>query len=350
MPTSSQKYNRRQGQFPAVRMRRNRQHGWKRALVAESHITVHDLIWPVFVQEGEKTRTPVESMPGVFRCTIDELIPQAIEARELGIPAIAIFPAVPQDRKSEDAAEAYNPKNLICRAITALKQEVPNLGIISDVALDPYTSHGQDGLLKNERVDNDSTLEILAKQAIIQAQAGTDIVAPSDMMDGRVGVIREALDDAGFANVSILSYAAKYASSCYGPFRDAVGSSENLGKANKRDYQMDPANGDEALKEVALDIAEGADMVMVKPGLPYLDVVRRIHENFSIPLFAYQVSGEYAMVKAAAEKGWIHEQAVMMEHLMAFKRAGATGIFTYAAIDVARTLMQHSLGHCQIWE
>lgn len=331
-------------------MRRNRQHGWTRALVAESHIGVHDLVWPVFVQEGEKTRTEIPSMPGVKRSTIDELIPQVIEARALGIPAIALFPVVPQEKKSEDAAESYHTNNLISRAIKTLKTEVPNMGIITDVALDPYTSHGQDGLVIDDEVDNDSTLEILSKQAVAQAEAGADIVAPSDMMDGRVGVIRAALDDAGFQSVSILSYAAKYASSCYGPFRDAVGSSANLGKSNKRGYQMDPANGDEALKEVALDIAEGADMVMVKPGLPYLDVIRRVHENFSIPLFAYQVSGEFAMVKAAAEKGWINESAVMMEHLVSFKRAGATGIFTYAAIDMARIIMQHSMGNCQIWE
>ncbi len=347
---STQKYNRRQGQFPEVRMRRNRQHAWTRALVAENHLTVHDLVWPVFVQEGEKTRTKVESMPGVVRSTIDELIPQITEARALGIPAIALFPVVPQEVKTDDAAESYNPENLMCRAIKAIKKAIPNIGIISDVALDPYTSHGQDGLVIDDKVDNDSTLEVLAKQAIAQAKAGADIVAPSDMMDGRVGYIRAALDEAGFDHVSILSYGAKYASSCYGPFRDAVGSSENLGKANKRAYQMDPANGDEALKEISLDIAEGADMVMVKPGLPYLDVIRRVHENFSIPLFAYQVSGEYAMVKAAAEKGWINENAVMMEHLLSFKRAGATGIFTYAAVDIARTLMQHSMGDCKIWE
>lgn len=346
----NQKYSRRQGKFPQVRMRRNRQHAWTRALVAENHITVHDLVWPVFVQEGEKTRTPIASMPGVFRCTIDELLPQVLEARELGIPAIAIFPVVPQDKKSNNAAEAYNEENLICRAIAAIKKQVPNIGIIGDVALDPYTSHGQDGLVVTGKVDNDSTLEVLAKQAVAQAKAGVDIIAPSDMMDGRVGYIRAALDEAGFENVSILSYGAKYASSCYGPFRDAVGSSENLGKANKRDYQMNPSNGDEALKEISLDISEGADMIMVKPGLPYLDVVRRVHENFSIPLFAYQVSGEYAMIKAAGEKGWINDSAVMMEHLVAFKRAGATGIFTYAAIDIARTLMQHSLGDCKIWE
>ena len=347
---NNSKYYRSQGQFPEVRMRRNRQHAWTRAMVAEHHLTVHDLVWPVFVQEGSKTRTPVGSMPGVMRSTIDELIPQITEARELGIPAIALFPVVPQEKKSEDASEAYNPENLICRAIKAIKKEVPNIGIITDVALDPYTSHGQDGLVKNGRVHNDSTLHVLARQAVTQAEAGADVIAPSDMMDGRVATIRAALDENEFEQVSILSYAAKYASSCYGPFRDAVGSSSNLGKANKRDYQMDPANGEEALKEVALDIAEGADMIMVKPGLPYLDIIRRVRDNFTVPIFAYQVSGEYAMVKAAAEKGWINESAVMMEHLLSFKRAGATGIFTYSAIDVARTLMQHSLGHCPIWE
>ena len=344
------KYTLAQGQYPQVRMRRNRSSAWRRAMVAESHLTVHDLVWPVFIQEGKQKRTPVDSMPGVFRSTVDGLIPQVYEAQELGISAIAIFPVVPQEKKSENAEEAYNPDNLICQAIRQLKQETPRIGIIADVALDPYTSHGQDGLVRDGKVHNDSTLEILARQSVCLAQAGADIVAPSDMMDGRIGYIRAALDKAKHEDTSILSYGAKYASSCYGPFRDAVGSSSNLGTANKRDYQMDPANGDEALKEIALDIAEGADMIMVKPGLPYLDVVRRVHESFSIPLFAYQVSGEYAMVKAAAEKGWINESAVMMEHLMAFKRAGATGIFTYAAIDIARTLMQHSLGHCRIWE
>lgn len=347
---SALKYSRRNGRFPQVRMRRNRQHAWTRALVAENHITVHDLVWPVFVREGKKKREAVDSMPGVFRCTADELIPQIIEARELGIPAIALFPVVGQSLKTDDAVEAYREKNLINETIRIIKKEVPNIGIISDVALDPYTSHGQDGLVVDDKVDNDRTLEVLAKQAVSQAQAGADIIAPSDMMDGRIGVIRDALDSAGFQNVSILSYAAKYASSCYGPFRDAVGSTDNLGKANKRSYQMDPANGDEALKEISLDISEGADMIMVKPGLPYLDIIRRAHENFSIPLFAYQVSGEYAMVKAAAEKGWLNESAVMMEHLLSFKRAGATGIFTYAAIDIARTLMQHSMGDCKIWE
>jgi len=346
----STKYLRQAGQFPQIRMRRNRQHGWMRAMVAESHLTVHDLVWPVFVQEGSKTRTPIESMPGVMRSTIDELIPQVTEARELGIPAIALFPVVDQSKKTDHAAEAFSPDSLMCRAIQAIKAEVPNIGVISDVALDPYTTHGQDGIVRQGNVLNDETLEVLAKQAIAHAAAGADIVAPSDMMDGRIGFIRRALDGQGHQNTAILSYAAKYASSCYGPFRDAVGSSQNLGSGNKRDYQMDPANGDEAMQEVALDISEGADMIMVKPGLPYLDVVRRVHEHFSIPLFAYQVSGEYAMLKAAAEKGWVNEQAVMMEHLMAFKRAGATGIFTYGAVDVARILMEHSLGRCRIWE
>jgi porphobilinogen synthase len=346
----SSKFSMGHGSFPAVRLRRNRQHPWTRAMVAEHHLTVHDLVWPTFVQEGSNTRTPVGSMPGVDRLTIDLLVDQIREAQQLGIPAVAIFPVVPQEQKSETAEEAFNESNLICRAIRAVKKEVPQIGIIADVALDPYTSHGQDGLVKGDVVDNDSTLEVLAKQAVTLAKAGADIVAPSDMMDGRIGFIRKALDEARQDQVSILAYAAKYASSFYGPFRDAIGSAASLGKNNKRGYQMDPANGDEALREVALDVFEGADMVMVKPGLPYLDVVRRVHESFSIPLFAYQVSGEYAMIKAAAEKGWINENAVLMETLIAFKRAGACGIFTYAALDVARILKQHSLGQCRIWQ
>ena len=344
------KYTIGHGAFPHVRMRRNRQHPWTRALVAENHLTVHDLVWPTFVQEGTNMHTPVGSMPGVERYTIDLLVEHVAEAQQLGIPAVALFPVIPADRKTELAEEATNPDNLLCRAIRAIKKEVPTIGIIADVALDPYTSHGQDGLVVDDVVDNDSTLVVLAKQAVAQAAAGCDIVAPSDMMDGRIGFIRHALDEGGFKDTSIMAYAAKYASSFYGPFRDAVGSAASLGSNNKRGYQMDPANGDEALREVAMDVFEGADMVMVKPGLPYLDVVRRVHENFSIPLFAYQVSGEYAMIKAAAEKGWIREEPVLMEHLIAFKRAGANGIFTYAALEVARMLKAHSLGHCRIWK
>ncbi len=338
------------GSFPQTRLRRNRQHPWTRMMVAETQFTVHDLVWPVFVQEGNNKATAVESMPGVERLSIDILVTKVKEARDLGIPAIALFPVIEQSQKTELAEEAYNPENLICRAINAVKESVTGIGIITDIALDPYTSHGHDGLIIDDYVANDATLEILAKQAINQAAAGCDIVAPSDMMDGRVAFIRNALDDAGYNNVSILSYAAKYASSFYGPFRDAVGSATNLGTADKRSYQMDPANGNEALREVALDVAEGADMIMVKPGLPYLDVVRRVHQSFALPLFVYQVSGEYAMIKAAAEKGWIKEYPVLMEHLIAFKRAGATGIFTYAAIEIARFLEAHMNDKGRFWK
>lgn len=331
-------------------MRRNRQHPWARAMVAENQFTVHDLVWPVFVQEGTNYVTPVDAMPGVERLSIDILIERVKEARDLGIPAIALFPVVQQEKKTADGAEAYNPQNLICRAIAEVKAKVPGIGVITDVALDPYTSHGHDGLVEGDYVVNDATLEVLSKQAVNQAQAGSDVVAPSDMMDGRVAAIRHALDAAGYERTSILSYAVKYASSFYGPFREAVGSASNLGKADKRTYQMDPANGDEAMREVAQDAAEGADMIMVKPGLPYLDVIRRVHESFALPLFAYQVSGEYAMIKAAAEKGWIKEYPVLMEHLMAFKRAGATGIFTYAAIDVARFLEAHMKAAGEFWK
>lgn len=331
-------------------MRRNRQHPWTRMMVAENQFTVHDLVWPVFVHEGKGKITPVPSMPGVERVSVDILVERATEARDLGIPAIAIFPVVPQEKKTLQAEEAYRADNLICQAIAEVKTKVPGIGVITDVALDPYTSHGQDGVLVGDRVVNDETLEILAKQAVNQAKAGCDIVAPSDMMDGRVGFIRKALDEAGYVDTSIMSYAVKYASSCYGPFRDAVGSAENLGNADKRSYQMDPANGDEAMREVALDAAEGADMIMVKPGLPYLDVVRRVHESFALPLFAYQVSGEYAMIKAAAEKGWIREYPVLLEQLISFKRAGATGIFTYYAVEVARFLEAHMNAKGQFWK
>jgi porphobilinogen synthase len=321
-----------------------------RAMVAENQFTVHDLVWPVFVQEGRDMITPIEAMPGVERYSIDQLIPRVTEARNLGIPAIAIFPVVEQAKKSERAVEAHNAENLICRAIAEVKAKVPGIGVITDVALDPYTTHGHDGVLENNVILNDPTLELLAKQAVNQARAGSDVVAPSDMMDGRVGAIRAALDAEGFENTSILSYAVKYASSFYGPFREAVGSAENLGQADKRTYQMDPANGDEALREVAQDAFEGADMIMVKPGLPYLDVIRRVHESYALPLFAYQVSGEYAMIKAAAEKGWVREYPVLMEHLMAFKRAGANGIFTYAAINVARFLEAHMNARGDFWK
>ncbi|MCH2546581.1 MAG: porphobilinogen synthase [Alphaproteobacteria bacterium] len=327
------------GAYPQVRLRRNRRTPWLRNLVGENRLTVQDLIWPVFVQEGTNKRSAVDSMPGVYRLSIDLLIEEVKRAHTLGIPAIALFPVIDDAHKSEGGDEAYNPDNLICRATRAIKEVGLDLGIICDVALDPYTSHGQDGVLAdNGDVENDSTIKLLCKQAVVQAQAGCDIIAPSDMMDGRVAAIRASLDEAGFADVSILSYAAKYASCFYGPFRDAVGSAMNLGKQGKRTYQMDPPNSDEALREVALDLAEGADMVMVKPGMPYLDIISRVRQNFNVAVFAYQVSGEYAMLRAASEKGWLNWQQAILESLISCKRAGATGIFTYAAIEVAEYL------------
>ena len=326
------------GKFPNTRLRRNRARDWSRRLVAEADLSVNDLIWPLFLQDGTATATPVDSMPGVERLTIDLLVENAREAAQLGIPVIALFPNTDPALKSEDAAEAYNPDNLICRAVRALKDEVPEIGVLCDVALDPYTSHGQDGLLENGYVVNDPSVEVLVRQALVQADAGCDIIAPSDMMDGRIGAIRQALEDAGHQNVQIMAYSAKYASAFYGPFRDAVGSSSNIGSGDKKTYQMDPANGDEALREVAMDIEEGADMVMVKPGMPYLDIVHRVKREFGVPTFAYQVSGEYAMLKAAAERGWLDGDKVMMESLLAFKRAGADGILTYFARDAARLL------------
>ena len=325
------------GSYPRRRLRRNRSHDWIRRLVAESRLAPADFIWPVFLQEGGQAREPLPSMPGVDRLSIGALVDAAGEAAELGIPAIALFPFVPAALKGEDGAEACRPDNLCNRAIRALKKALPNLGVICDVALDPYTSHGHDGLLAGDRILNDETVEVLCRQALAEAEAGVDVVAPSDMMDGRVGRLRDALDAAGHAEVKILSYAAKYASAFYGPFRDAIGSKKAL-KGDKRTYQMDPANGDEALREVALDIAEGADMVMVKPGLPYLDIVYRVKEAFRLPTFVYQVSGEYAMLKGAGERGWIDAEAAMLESLLAFKRAGADGIMTYAAVEVARRL------------
>jgi len=326
------------GAFPRVRMRRNRRDDWSRRLVAETRLDAADLIWPVFVQEGEGKATPVPSMPGVERLTVDRLIDAVGEAVELGIPAVALFPQVDPALKTEEAEEAWNPENLMCRAIAAIKRAHPNIGIVCDVALDPYTSHGHDGLIRDGYVVNDETLDALVKQALTQAQAGCDVIAPSDMMDGRVGVIRDALDDAGLDHVRILAYAAKYASCFYGPFRDAVGSAANLGRGDKRTYQMDPANGDEALREVALDLEEGADMVMVKPGMPYLDVLRRVKETFRVPTYAYQVSGEYSMLMAAAAKGWLDGERAMMESLLGFKRAGADGVLTYFAVAAARRL------------
>lgn len=319
-------------------MRRNRQAEWSRRLVRESSLSVDNLILPVFVQEGSNSRESINSMPGVNRHSIDLFVEQVAEAAELGIPAVAVFPVTPANAKSEDGDEALNPENLICRALRAVRAAKIDIGMIADVALDPYTTHGQDGVLRDGIVANDESLAVLAQQAVVQAEAGCDIIAPSDMMDGRVGVIRRALDGAGFSNVQIMAYSAKYASAFYGPFRDAVGSAASLGKGDKRTYQMDPANTDEALREVALDLAEGADMVMVKPGMPYLDIVRRIREQFRVPTFAYQVSGEYAMLSAAAANGWLDRDRVILESLLSFRRAGADGILSYFAVEAARLL------------
>ena len=323
--------------FPAIRMRRLRSSAWIRDLVQESLISVKDIIWPVFVIEGKGVREPVPSMPGVERFSIDLAIEAVKNARDLGIPAVALFPITPKEKKSEDGREAGNAENLICRAVYALKKAVPDIGIITDVALDPYTSHGHDGLLRDGVILNDETVDILCRQALVQAEAGADIIAPSDMMDGRVGAIRKALDKGGYQDKVILSYAAKYASSFYGPFRDAVQSAGCL-TGDKKTYQMNPANSDEALREVALDLAEGADMVMVKPGLPYLDIIRKVKQSFHVPTFAYHVSGEYSMLKAASLNGWLDYEATLMETLLCFKRAGADGILTYAALDAARLL------------
>lgn len=327
--------------FPANRLRRNRRTAFTRALVRENTLTASDLIWPVFITEGENVREPVDSMPGVDRLSIDLLLQEAEEAAELGIPAIVLFPVVGADKKSLDASEAWSDDGLVQRAVRALKVGVPDIGVITDVALDPYTSHGQDGLIDEDGyVLNDETIEALIQQALSHAAAGADVVSPSDMMDGRIGAIRDALEGNGYSNTSILSYAAKYASSFYGPFRDAVGSAGNLGKADKKQYQMDPANSDEAMREVELDLQEGADMVMVKPGMPYLDIVTRVKETFGVPTFAYQVSGEYAMLKAASQNGWLEEEAAVMEALLCFKRAGCDAILTYYAKQVAQHLKQ----------
>ncbi|MCX8085724.1 MAG: porphobilinogen synthase [Rhodocyclaceae bacterium] len=332
------------GSFPATRLRRMRRDDFSRRLMRESALTAADLIYPVFVLEGAGRVEPVASMPGVERMTLDRLLPVAERALELGIPAIALFPVIGQDKKSPCAEEAWNPEGLVPTVVARLKREFPELGIITDVALDPYTSHGQDGLIDpadpTGYVMNDETIEALVKQAITHAAAGADVVAPSDMMDGRVKAIRQALDAKNYIHTRILAYSAKYASSFYGPFRDAVGSAANLGKGNKFTYQMDPANSDEALREVAFDLEEGADMVMVKPGMPYLDIVRRVKDTFGVPTFAYQVSGEDAMLKAAAQNGWLDHDAVMMEALLSFKRAGADGILTYFALEAAALLAQ----------
>ncbi|MCX7111395.1 MAG: porphobilinogen synthase [Proteobacteria bacterium] len=327
--------------FPNTRLRRMRADDFSRRLMREHSLSVDDLIYPVFVVEGENRREPVASMPGVARISIDLLLAEAAEAVRLGVPAIALFPVVPAAKKSEDAREAYNPEGLAQRATRTLKQAWPDLGVIADVALDPFTSDGQDGLSDpSGYVVNDETVSVLVRQAVSLAHAGADIVAPSDMMDGRVCAIRRALEAEGFVNTRILAYSAKYASSFYGPFRDAVGSATNLGGGDKFSYQMDPANSDEAIREVGLDIAEGADMVMVKPGLPYLDIVRRVKDSYAVPVFVYQVSGEYAMLKAAAQNGWLDEKKTVLESLLAFKRAGADGILTYFALQAARWLRE----------
>jgi len=325
--------------FPAIRMRRMRRDPFSRALMRENTVTVDDLIYPVFVVEGANRREAVTTMPGVDRISIDNLLKVAEECVKLGIPVLSLFPNIDPSLKTNDGVEATNPEGLIPRAVRELKKNFPELGIMTDVALDPYTSHGQDGTVDEKgSILNDETTEMLVRQALCQAEAGVDIVGPSDMMDGRIGVMRKALEGKGLIHTRIMAYSAKYASAFYGPFRDAVGSAAALGKADKFTYQMDPANTDEALREVALDIAEGADMVMVKPGMPYLDIVRRVKDEFKVPTYAYQVSGEYAMLKAAALNGWLDHDKVMMESMMAFKRAGADGVLTYFALDIARKL------------
>ena len=325
------------GRFPTTRMRRNRRDAWTRRLVAETRLTVDDLIWPVFIIEGTGLTTEVASMPGVSRVSVDRLAAHVAPAAQLGIPAIALFPATPPEQKDAEGTEATNPDNLICRAARLLKREFPDTGLIGDAALDPYTDHGHDGVIRDGYVANDITLDILARQSVNQAAAGIDVIAPSDMMDGRIGAIRAALDAEGLIHTRIMSYAAKYASAFFDPFRDAVGSGGAL-KGDKKTYQMDPANSDEALREVELDLLEGADMVMVKPGLPYLDVLRRVHDRFGVPTFAYQVSGEYSMIMAAVRNGWLDHDKAMLESLTAFKRAGAAGVLSYFAPDAARLL------------
>jgi porphobilinogen synthase len=327
------------GQFPSVRMRRMRRDDFSRRLMRENALTVDDLIYPVFILDGSQRREAVASMPGVERLSIDQLLPVAEECVQLGIPVMALFPVIDGSLKSPDGREATNADGLVPRTVHALKQRFPELGVMTDVALDPFTTHGQDGLIDaSGYVLNDETIEVLVRQALVQAGAGVDIVAPSDMMDGRIAAIRQALESAGHIHTRIMAYSAKYASAFYGPFRDAVGSSGNLGKSNKMVYQMDPSNTDEALWEVGLDLAEGADMVMVKPGMPYLDIVRRVKDEYKAPTFVYQVSGEYAMLMAAARNGWLDEKKVILESLLAFKRAGADGVLTYFALQVARWL------------
>jgi porphobilinogen synthase len=326
-------------QYPAARMRRNRRDAWSRALVSEHSLSIKDLIYPLFVTEGSGVVIDVPSMPGVQRYSLDRLLPVVENAATLGIPLIALFPVIDSAKKTPDGREAANPAGLVPRVVETLKKNFPEIGVMTDVALDPYTSHGQDGLIDDDgRILNDETVKVLVEQSVMQAQSGVDVVAPSDMQDGRIGAIRQALESCGLIHTRIMSYAAKYASAYYGPFRDAVGSAGNLGKSDKKTYQMDPANTNEALREVALDIQEGADMVMVKPGMPYLDIVWRVKETFGMPTFAYQVSGEYAMLKAAAANGWLDEKKTVLEAMMAFRRAGADGVLTYFAPDVAKWL------------
>lgn len=327
------------GAYPLIRMRRNRSTQWVRDLVAENRLGVEDLIWPLFVREDGESEAEITSMPGVRRHTIAEATHAVREAAALGIPAVAIFPHVEESLKTPDAREAYNPENLVCRAVRAISQAAPEIGIVCDVALDPFNSQGHDGIVRDGEILNDESVEVLCRQAVVQAAAGCDVIAPSDMMDGRIGALRTALDQAGFEDVRICSYAAKYASAFYGPFRDAIGSSGLL-VGDKKTYQLDPANSDEAMREVALDLQEGADMVMVKPGMPYLDIIRRVKERFAVPTLAYQVSGEYAMIRCAGQQGWLDGDKAMLESLLAFKRAGADAILTYFALEVARKLKQ----------
>lgn len=327
------------GQFPAVRMRRNRHSAWSRRLNAENELTTADLIWPIFVADGSGKKEPVASMPGVNRLSVDLVAETAEQAVRMGIPAIALFPYTEPDKRTEDGAEAYNPENLVCRATRAVRDAGLEIGIMCDVALDPYTSHGHDGVMCGEEILNDETIETLIQQSLVQVEAGCSVIAPSDMMDGRIAAIRQALEDKGHKNTQIMAYSAKYASAFYGPFRDAIGSTGVL-RGDKRTYQMDPANTDEALREIELDLNEGADMIMVKPGMPYLDIIRRAKERFGAPTFAYQVSGEYAMLQAAAQNGWLDGEKVMMESLMAFKRAGCNGVLTYFAPFAAKLLNQ----------
>ncbi len=329
--------SRAHGQYPRTRMRRNRRDEWNRRLVSENALSVNDLIWPLFVHDHDQAMA-VEAMPGVFRLGIKGAVDAAKQADDLGIPVIAVFPAVEPSLKDGEGSEASNPNNIVCRTVRAIADAVPNIGIMCDAALDPYTSHGHDGLIRDDYVVNDETVAVLCQQSLIQAQAGCNIISPSDMMDGRIGAIRDCLDENGFDDVRIMAYSAKYASAFYGPFREAVGSGTYLGKADKKTYQMDPGNSDEALREIALDIAEGADMVMVKPGMPYLDIVRRVKDEFGVPTFAYQVSGEYSMLVGAAERGWLDGERVMMESLLGFKRAGANGVLTYFAPKAAAIL------------